>query len=130
MKTTFSSIKKVLCAAAIFSAIGMSLFAASPKSSAPATVKESTVSIPKDAALLTICGKVKVSKKNGETVLTFKTISDNKYSIVVVDPLTTEELVEVKGKKLYLSGYLTSEEVFYVIKIGMIPSDGSAGSAK
>lgn len=134
MKTTISSIKKVFCVAAIFSVVGMSVFASSndkaDKAKTTVTVQSATVSIPKDAELKTIRGKVKVSKKDGEHIISYTSVSDKKYSVVVVDPLSKDELVQVKNKKIYLSGYVDTESMtFYVVKIGHIQSN-SDGNAK
>lgn len=128
MKTTFSSIKKVFCVAAIFSVMGMSIFA-SPKPEEPKN--ETTISIPAEASLMTIRGKVKVSKKAGEQIVSYTSISNRNYSVVVVEPLTKEELIAIKNKKVYLSGYLDETTMtFYVTTIGHLPASDSSANAK
>lgn len=134
MKATINSIKKVVCVAAIFSTLGISLFA-SPKTETKSTdttaIEKPAVSIPKTAELRTVRGKIKVSKSKGVTSLKFTSISDKKYNIVVVDPLLEEDLIDIKNKKVFLSGYVDDEAgIFYVTKIGHLPATGNSADAK
>ena len=135
MKATIKSIKKVVCVAAVFSTLGFSLFASPKADTTNATdtvaIEKSTVSIPKTADLRTVRGKIKISKKKGVVSLTFTSVSDKKYSIVVVDPLIEEDLIDIKNKKIFLSGYVDDENgVFYVTKIGHLPATGNSSDAK
>lgn len=126
MKTTMNSIKKVFCVAAIFSTLGLSLFA-SPKTEKTQqkeiSIEKPSVSVPKTAELRTIRGKIKVKKVDGKKVLSYTSLSDNKYSVVLVDEDIEDDLIKLKNKKINLSGYLDNEtKTFYVIKIGHVSS--------
>lgn len=123
MKATINSIKKVVCVAAVFSTLGISLFAA-PKAST--TAKEPTAVVQQAKQVLPYRGKVKTSTKNGVTYLSFQTVKNAKYSIVVDDPLLKEDLIDIKNVKVFLTGYIDEEAgIFYVSKIGRIPLDNS-----
>lgn len=121
MKATINSIKKVVCVAAVISTLGISVFAASPKTT---SAKQTTAIEQQVKKVLPYRGKIKTTKKDGVTYLQFVTIDNKKLNVVVEDPLLKEDLLDIKGVKVFLTGYIDEEAgIFYVSKIGRIPLD-------
>ena len=50
---------------------------------------------------------------------------------ILLAPLIEEDLIDIKNKKIFLSGYVDDENgVFYVTKIGHLPATENSSDAK